>query len=211
MTEQEWLACTDPKLMLEFLQGKVSERRLRLLTVACCRRAGAWLEHDQKTLATAEEHADGVLGDEDMMYAWWDACEANDEVRRRRDLRDSFLGAAFDAVWNDETLEFDEVLRLCHAARLPAERTLLVESVQEIFGNPFRPVSISTVWLARNDNTVPRIAQAIYDERAFDRLPILADALEDAGCTDADILTHCRGPGPHVRGCWVVDLILGKQ
>jgi hypothetical protein len=55
------------------------------------------------------------------------------------------------------------------------------------------------------------LAQGIYDERAFERLPILADALEDAGCTDAAILVHCRGPGPHVRGCWVVDLILGKQ
>ena len=56
-----------------------------------------------------------------------------------------------------------------------------------------------------------RIAQAIYDKRAFDRMPILADALEDAGCDNADILAHCRGPNEHVRGCWVVDLILGKQ
>ena len=63
-------------------------------------------------------------------------------------------------------------------------------------------------WLA---SLVLGLAQAIYDERAFDRLPILADALEDAGCTDAAILEHCRGPGPHVRGCWVVDLLLGKQ
>ncbi len=55
------------------------------------------------------------------------------------------------------------------------------------------------------------LARSIYDDRAFDRLPVLADALEDAGCTDAAILDHCRGPGPHVRGCWVVDLILGKS
>jgi hypothetical protein len=54
------------------------------------------------------------------------------------------------------------------------------------------------------------MAQAIYNERGFDRLPILGDALEDAGCTDRDILDHCRGPGPHVRGCWAVDLLLGK-
>jgi hypothetical protein len=57
---------------------------------------------------------------------------------------------------------------------------------------------------------VVKLAQAIYDDRAFDRLPILADALEDAGCHDAGILAHCRGPGPHVKGCWVVDLLLGK-
>jgi hypothetical protein len=56
-------------------------------------------------------------------------------------------------------------------------------------------------WLSWNDGTVVKMAQAIYDDRAFDRLPILADALEDAGCSDADILAHCRSEGPHVRGC----------
>ena len=63
---------------------------------------------------------------------------------------------------------------------------------------------------AWNDGTVPKLAQTIYDDRRFDLLPILAEALEEAGCDHADILTHCRGPGPHVRGCWVVDLLLGK-
>lgn len=66
-------------------------------------------------------------------------------------------------------------------------------------------------WLASNNGTVVKLAQAIYDERAFDRLPILADALEDAGCTNQDILAHCRGGGEHSRGCWVVDLLLGKE
>ena len=77
--------------------------------------------------------------------------------------------------------------------------------------NPYRPVTIPAALLKWNDRAVIRIAQAIYDERAFDRLPILADALEDADCDDADILSHCRGPGPHVRGCWVVDLLLSKS
>jgi hypothetical protein len=62
-----------------------------------------------------------------------------------------------------------------------------------------------------NEGTVPQIAQAIYTDRAFDRLPVLADALEDAGCADASILDHCRQPGEHVRGCWVLDLLLGKK
>jgi hypothetical protein len=79
--------------------------------------------------------------------------------------------------------------------------------VRDILGNPFRPVRVDPVW---QTGTVVSLAQAIYDERAFDRLPILADALEDAGCTNADILNHCRQPGEHVRGCWVVDLLLGK-
>jgi hypothetical protein len=78
----------------------------------------------------------------------------------------------------------------------------------------FQPFSSHTVhpsWLTWNDGTARKIAQAIYDERAFERLPVLADALEDAGCDDADILRHCREPGEHVRGCWVIDLLLGKE
>ena len=72
---------------------------------------------------------------------------------------------------------------------------------------PFRSLQVDSVWLT---STVVEMARGIYDERAFDRLPILADALQDAGCENADVLAHCRGPGPHVRGCWVVDLVLGK-
>jgi hypothetical protein len=77
-----------------------------------------------------------------------------------------------------------------------------------IVGNPFRPVSIDPSWLT---STVVALVHGIYDDRAFDRLPILADALEDAGCDHPDILGHCRGVGPHARGCWVVDLVLGKS
>ena len=84
--------------------------------------------------------------------------------------------------------------------------------IRDIWGNPFRQVSIAAgTVLAWNDGAVHKLAQAIYDARALDRLPLLADALEDAGCTDADILGHCRGGGEHVRGCWVVDLLLGKE
>ncbi|WP_246173418.1 hypothetical protein [Limnoglobus roseus] len=73
---------------------------------------------------------------------------------------------------------------------------------------PFRPVTFSPAWLT---SAAVGIATGIYDDRAFDRLPILADALQDAGCEDADILAHCRGDGPHARGCWVVDRVLGKE
>jgi hypothetical protein len=80
--------------------------------------------------------------------------------------------------------------------------------LRDIFGNPFRPVTIDANWLTP---TVQNFATAIYDDRAFDRLPILADALEDSGCTNQDILNHCRSGGEHVRGCWVVDLLLGRK
>ena len=84
--------------------------------------------------------------------------------------------------------------------------------LRDIVGNPFRlPPAIEPAWLVWNDGTIRKIVQAIYEERAFDRLPILADALEDTGCDNVELLAHCRGDGPHVRGCWVVDLLLGKQ
>ncbi len=82
------------------------------------------------------------------------------------------------------------------------------ELMHDIYGNPFRPVALDSHW---QSETVVALATGIYAERAFDRMPILADALEEAGCDHAVILTHCRGNGPHVRGCWVVDLILGKE
>jgi hypothetical protein len=72
-------------------------------------------------------------------------------------------------------------------------------------------VALDPAWLAWNAGTVRKMAQAIYDDRAFDQLPILADALEEAGCANRDILDHCRSGGDHVRGCWVIDLLLGKE
>jgi hypothetical protein len=92
-----------------------------------------------------------------------------------------------------------------------AYRTSMCATLHEVFGNPHRPVSCQPDWLRWNDRLIAELAAAVYRERTFDRLPILADALEDAGCADRAILDHLRGPGPHVRGCWVVDLILGKQ
>jgi len=84
----------------------------------------------------------------------------------------------------------------------------VVDFLRDIFGNPFLPVVFDPSWLTP---TVVALANSIYVDRAFDRMPILADALEEAGCDNADILLHCRGDGPHVRGCWVVDAVLGKE
>jgi hypothetical protein len=92
-----------------------------------------------------------------------------------------------------------------------AERKAQTGLLRCIFVNPFRPApAIAPAWLAWNGGTVRKLAEAIYEDQAFDRLPVLADALEDAGCSDADLLGHLRGPGPHARGCWAVDLLLGK-
>jgi hypothetical protein len=91
---------------------------------------------------------------------------------------------------------------------LKAERIDQCRVLRDIFGNPFRPVTFSPSW--RTDTAVA-LTRQMYESRDFSTMPILADALQDAGCDNDDILFHCRGDGPHVRGCWVVDLVLGKE
>jgi hypothetical protein len=91
---------------------------------------------------------------------------------------------------------------------MDAEEFAQAGLVRDIFGNPFRPVTVDPTWLT---STVTSLAQAIYTDRAFDRFPILADALEDAGCSSRELLDHCRQPGEHVRGCWTVELLLKKE
>ncbi|MGL4550687.1 MAG: hypothetical protein ACRC33_05830, partial [Gemmataceae bacterium] len=87
---------------------------------------------------------------------------------------------------------------------------LLPDTVRELFGDPPRWRVIDPLWLSVNDGAAGRLARAAYDRRHFGLLPVLADALEEAGCADADLLTHLRSPGPHVRGCWALDLLLGR-
>ncbi|WP_315854050.1 hypothetical protein [Gemmata palustris] len=91
-----------------------------------------------------------------------------------------------------------------HFARAEVVATI----IRDIFGNPFRPVAFSPSW---RTSTAIAIASQMYESRDFSAMPILADALQDAGCDNANVLDHCRSPGPHVRGCWVVDLVLGKE
>ena len=102
-----------------------------------------------------------------------------------------------------------------HAARASnkpeREKQVQAAFLHDIFGNPFRAVTVDASWLVWSNGTVVKLAQAVYDERAFERLPILGDALEEAGCLDTEILAHCRGSGPHVRGCWLVDTLLGRE
>jgi hypothetical protein len=88
------------------------------------------------------------------------------------------------------------------------EKSAQIGLLHDIIGNPFRPIIFSPEW--RTDTAIA-LAQTMYESRDFGAMPILADALQDAGCDNDDILSHCRGEGPHVRGCWVVDLLLGKE
>jgi hypothetical protein len=114
-------------------------------------------------------------------------------------IKGSFIGGIpypewqFSAVWT---------------VRVGLDESESVALLRDLFGDPFRPFTPEPRWLTAD---VRGLAHSIYDDRAFDRLPILADALLDAGCDNEDILSHCRSPGPHVRGCWVVDLLTGRE
>lgn len=215
MTETEWNACTDPEPMLEFLRGKPGERKPRLFAVACCRRVWHLLVHNssQNAVEVAERFADGAATEHELEAAGQDAWEFtnhtvnNDE--RFFDLDEGALNASDVAAWATEWPA--EPLR----AAISAQRSLGASEGEEqtrllrcIFGSPFHPVSFDPAWRAA---TVLALAQTIYDGRQFTDLPILADALEDAGCNNLKVLTHCRQPGVHTRGCWVVDLVLGKE
>jgi hypothetical protein len=91
------------------------------------------------------------------------------------------------------------------------ERRAQADLLRDITGNPHHPETLVAHWLYWHDGTVRKIAQTIYEERRLGDLPILADALEEAGCENARILAHCRESGTHVRGCWVIDLLLRKD
>jgi hypothetical protein len=219
MAEQEWLACDDPDAMLEFLllrnllEGKASERRLRLLPCASCRRQWSWfVGHSQRVVEVVELYADRRVPYAEVHQALAPFIDEEDFPRKPLDVNEGVAWALADRLFG--RIQAQEVMReLCknpggQAAGELREREAQARLARDIFGNPFRPAKLNRAWRTSN---VTALAQSIYDDRAFDRLPILADALEDAGCDNADILNHCRQPGEHVRGCWVVDLVLQKE
>jgi hypothetical protein len=227
MTEAEWLACTDPALMLEFLRRKASDRRLRLFAVACCRRIWDVLKDQRSHVAvdTSERFADGLIDVETLGAAASDAWSTSDRTeapayaskpvpeptfQETIDVAMATSNAAAEAR-ADATPIVTYGTPVWEPAR-KAERTHQCTLLRCIFGNPFRPSPpLPPAVLNWNDGTVRRIAEGIYEDRAFARLPVMADALLDAGCEDEELLAHCRSEGPHVRGCWAVDLILGKS
>jgi hypothetical protein len=238
MNEAQWLAETNPRVMLGALDavGRVSERKLRLF--ACAWAYGVWdrMEDDRSraAVATAEAFADGLADRPELLVAFdaaRQACEATPQGRGRGhgQRRESLLGgwvakSAAEAARNaaDPELCFlgpghprhdswDENLN-------GRTKYLLSDLIRDLFGNPFRAVSpLARSVLDWNGGTIVRMAEAAYAGRLLpgghldpDRLAVLADALEDAGCQDAELVGHLRGPGVHVRGCWAVDRILGK-
>jgi hypothetical protein len=191
MTAEVWEACTNPDTMLVFLQGNASERKFLLSAVALLRvfrKAEGW----PNRIDAAERFADGLIGVTDLRKEW--------ELR--------LPGAS----WPERPFDWLNLSvspwRSSTDPTAPLWQENSVRLLRDIFGNPFRPVTFSPSW--RTDTAVA-LARQMYESRDFSAMPILADALQDAGCDSDDILNHCRGPESHVRGCWVVDLVLGKE
>jgi hypothetical protein len=239
MTEQWWLTRADPNRMLKYLRaGGLSERKDILFGTACCRRilhlVGTWgpraLEAVERfaeapgdrpdlraalsdvvfragkllteTSMAAERLPKGAEGERPLLQARHQAATAFIYFPNVR------LNPVAPYAWSAHVTQPGGASRRRESA---AQAALL----RDIAGNPFRPVAVSPAWQTPQ---VVALAQTAYEERALPsgeldpaRLAVLADALEDAGCTNRDILNHLRGPGPHVRGCWAVDLLLGKS
>jgi hypothetical protein len=218
MTEQEWLEGTDPQLLLDYVQRDASTRKARLFGCACCRRIWHLLRdvRSRQGVETAERFADHAVKRKELHRANMNASTVV-RAATANGCRSPAYNAAFAALAVTEKEQVGywaffsqtvDYVRLASDTNPLVEQQAQTTIIFDIFGNPFRPVTFNPAWRTGN---VTAIAQAIYEERRFTDLPILADALEEAGCTSEDILAHCRGGGEHTRGCWVVDLALGKE
>jgi hypothetical protein len=214
MTESEWLECDDLESMLIHLRERVSDRKL-LFAVACCRRISHLFGHSRSAdaLDAAEQFADGQIPASELRVR----CV-------RRPHRSLIPNTTLAVVAASCESRLDPAAVASHAAisaggnildglgewlsARAAERAAQTGLLHCIIGNPFRPVTLDSTWLTSD---VTALARQMYESRDFSAMPILADALQDAECESADILNHCRGPGTHVRGCWVVDLVLGRE
>jgi hypothetical protein len=239
MTEAEWLVSGAPNTMLLQVGGDVIDRKRRLLGCGLGRHLWPSLAdvRSRDAIAVAERFADGAATNAELAAAEAGARAAMDAVRKyeraknRYDCRGTAVsvwatgrdvnawsvgGSAPDpaappqSTATRDTILWEDMVEAMHKAGgdWHGELRWLCGAIRCVFGNPFRPVAFPARW---RRSAVVKLADAIYVERAFQRLPELANALHDAGCEDADVLAHCRGEGPHVRGCWVLDGVLGKS
>ncbi len=195
--EAEWLACNDPAALVECGAKQATERKPRLFACACCRQLWRRLDHRDRVLVEkAEQYADGFVTRKELARA-----------AGTPGYRPGISRIAWEAA--DPSPRALIVVRVAWDS--DADAAWLAALVRDIFGNPFRRPHLDWAWLKWEGGTVARLAEGAYQDRAFDRLPVLADALEEAGCADTDILSHLRGGGPHARGCWALDLLLGRE
>jgi hypothetical protein len=214
MTEKKWLACKDPLRMLQHIKAELKSRKGVLLQVACLRHVWTELSDDfrqwAELLASVAEGAESWDSTEEV----WDEIEGEIYARDLEEAPPAGHGR-WDAIlsilaggWHTLAWQNGHAWQTGNSA-WRTERAVHAQFVREIFGNPFRPVKFNKKW---RTSDVQLLAKGVYKEMAFDRMPILADALQDAGCDSDDLLSHLRDTtATHVRGCWAIDLVLGKQ
>jgi hypothetical protein len=249
MTEQQWCDCDDMKQMVGAVRGTVgtrerfrarvlgsselmvSDRKNRLFNVACCRRIWHLYRRPavQAAILVGERFADGLADDVELRAALNAIHKERARVLHYSTQGEAVQAAGFTVTQPDPKWLFlaahnmkiavgSTVAEAERRAVQEREERASCDLVREILGNPFRQVVLEPVWLTES---VCHLALAIYESLSFEDMPILADALEDAGCREARILDHCRkvpGPSPegsapvgHARGCWVLDLVLGRS
>jgi hypothetical protein len=223
MTEDDWNYSTEPQEMLEALRasGRATERRLRLFACACVRRF--WDELDEtkrRAVHAVERYADGLLSQDDVSAAY-EAFLPDLARTTSASGRGFFAGAAVSYLFADARVDpvayamdlspwaagADESYAVAHTTQASYLRCIIGPAL-------FRPLPpVAPAVLVWNGGMVGRLAAGVYEARDFTqgRLGVLADAAEEAGLDDADVLAHLRSPGPHVRGCHVIDLLLGRE
>lgn len=219
VTNSEWLASDDDSAMLEFVRPNSSERKLRLIAVACCRHLRLMLNDSvaagaiDEAIGAAERYADG-LGTKASLKRARQAVRA---VRHGMSVVVGVASPAWNALWLTEVAASEnacgsvipEINRLAGMGLIALhERPPTCNLIRCVIGPPTR---LNSTNRAACTSEVVSLARSIDELRSFERLPVLAQALETAGCDDRDVLSHCRTVDDHVRGCWVVDAVLGKQ
>jgi hypothetical protein len=225
MTEQGWLTTTNPYDLTHYKACR-SDRKRRLFSCAVARRVLFLIPDDryQQTVELAERYADGLATEEEMrasrraMNKAWNErqfMEAGNHAATAvlATLNKEPVGAVHG--WEAAAWAQGSLARPNWDRGYGGEQQVACALARDVFGNPFRPVTLEPAWLTAS---VIGLTQAAYEERRLPegtldqtRLAVLADALEEGGCDNHYILTHCRQPTVHVRGCWVVDLLLGKS
>jgi hypothetical protein len=212
LSDEDWISWTEPREILPYLHLHSSARKLRLLYCAFSRIIWDQLapEH-RRVVETAECLADGLVSP----TKW-------EEVSRQSGFRERVSYPGFCTLWTEgvETSLAMQYVRnvlwpkarmYCQGTLTLAERKVQCDAIREIFGQFHWNVKILPTWLQWNEGICVTLAKVIRRQGRFENMPILADALEEAGCNNPAILNHCRQTADHVRGCWVLDLILGKK
>jgi len=234
MTDLDWDAQRDPLVLLDHLfplrgldSAEQQPRESRLFLIGCARLAWDRLPCvAQRLVELAEDRVDGHGPGYDLRYPARELAEelANcrgepedlDELERKLRALDSRFERRISQHPKFEAEEWGSLAHLVYfpfAGTTPnyrriAKEHLSLELLRDVFPNPFRPVNFLPEWLDRN---VTGIARGMYASRDFSPMPLLADALQDAGCSNEHVVNHCRSPGPHIRGCWVIEGLLRKM